>query len=41
MGPIEIGVILAAVALLFGPKFIPEWGRSLGDTFGYIKKRTK
>jgi sec-independent protein translocase protein TatA len=30
IGPLEIGIILIVVLLVFGPKKLPELGRSLG-----------
>jgi sec-independent protein translocase protein TatA len=30
IGPLEIGVILVIVLLIFGPKRLPDLGRSLG-----------
>jgi sec-independent protein translocase protein TatA len=30
VGPLEIGVVLLVVLLIFGPKRLPELGRSLG-----------
>ena len=32
LGPLELGIIAAVVLLIFGPKRIPELGRSLGRT---------
>jgi len=30
IGPLEIGILLIVVLLIFGPKKLPELGRSLG-----------
>ena len=30
IGPLEIGIILVIVLLIFGPKRLPDLGRSLG-----------
>lgn len=30
IGPLEIGIVLLIVLIIFGPKRIPELGRSLG-----------
>ena len=31
VGPLEIGIVLLIVLIIFGPKRIPELGRSLGS----------
>ena len=31
VGPLELGVVLIIVLVVFGPKRLPELGRSLGD----------
>jgi sec-independent protein translocase protein TatA len=31
VGPVEIGIVLLIVLIIFGPKRIPELGRSLGS----------
>ncbi len=31
IGPLEIGIVLLIVLIIFGPKRIPELGRSLGS----------
>jgi sec-independent protein translocase protein TatA len=30
IGPLEIGIVLVIVLIIFGPKRLPELGRSLG-----------
>jgi sec-independent protein translocase protein TatA len=30
IGPLEIGIVLVVVLLIFGPKRLPDLGRSLG-----------
>lgn len=30
IGPLEIGIVLIVVLLIFGPKKLPELGRSVG-----------
>lgn len=31
IGPLEIGIVLVIVLIIFGPKRLPELGRSLGS----------
>ena len=31
IGPLEVGIVLLIVLIIFGPKRIPELGRSLGS----------
>lgn len=41
LGPGEIILILIAVLLIFGPKKLPELGKSLGQGIREFKKGTK
>ena len=41
LGPGEIVLILVAVLLIFGPKKLPELGKSLGQGIREFKKGTK
>ncbi|WP_034345253.1 twin-arginine translocase TatA/TatE family subunit [Deinococcus misasensis] len=41
LGPGEIVLILIAVLLIFGPKKLPELGKSLGQGIREFKKGTK
>lgn len=38
LGPLEIGLILLAVLLLFGPKRLPQLGKSIGKTMRAIRE---
>ncbi len=38
LGPMEIGLIALVVLVLFGPKKVTEFARSLGRTSGEFKK---
>lgn len=38
LGLPEIMIILAVVLLIFGPKKLPQLGRSLGDAVGGFRK---
>jgi len=40
-GPMEIGVIVLVVLLLFGAKRLPEIGRALGEGIREFKKTIK
>ena len=40
-GPLELGVIVLVVLLLFGAKRLPEIGKSLGDGIREFKKSMK
>ena len=40
-GPLELGVILVVVLLLFGSKRLPEIGRALGEGIREFKKSLK
>lgn len=37
LGPLEIGIIVLVLLLLFGPKQLPKFARSIGQTIGEIK----
>jgi sec-independent protein translocase protein TatA len=37
IGPLEIGIILVIVLLIFGPKKLPDLGRSLGSSIREFK----
>lgn len=37
IGPMEIGIILAIVLLIFGPRQLPKLGKALGDTARSIR----
>lgn len=37
VGPLEIGIILVIVLLIFGPKKLPDLGRSLGSSIREFK----
>ena len=37
IGPLEIGIVLLIVLIIFGPKRLPELGRSLGSGFRGFK----
>lgn len=41
LGMPEILVIAGIVILLFGPKMLPKWGKSLGDTVREVKSFRK
>lgn len=38
LGPMEIGVVLVIVLILFGPKRLPGLGKSLGESIKGFKK---
>jgi len=38
LGPMEIGVVLIIVLILFGPKRLPGLGKSLGESIKGFKK---
>jgi len=38
LGPMEIGVVLVIVLILFGPKRLPGLGKSLGESIKNFKK---
>ena len=37
IGPLEIGIVLVIVLLIFGPKKLPDLGRSLGSSIREFK----
>lgn len=37
IGPLEIGIILLIVLIIFGPKKLPDLGRSLGSSIREFK----
>lgn len=37
IGPLEIAIVVAIALVIFGPKKIPELGRSAGQTFREFK----
>ncbi len=37
LGPMELGLILLVVLILFGPKRLPQLGKSLGKTMKAIR----
>lgn len=37
LGPMEVGVIVLALVLIFGPRQIPKLGRALGETVKSIR----
>ena len=41
IGPLEIGLILAVLLLLFGAKRLPEIGKSMGKSIREFKGATK
>ena len=41
MGPIEIAIIVALVLLLFGAKRLPNTGKALGETLGYVRGKSE
>lgn len=41
LGMGEVLLILAAVLLIFGPKKLPELGKSIGQTIREFKKSTR
>jgi sec-independent protein translocase protein TatA len=38
LGPLELGLILVVVLILFGPKRLPQLGKSLGKTMKAIRE---
>lgn len=40
LGPMEIGVLLLVMLFVFGPKKIPELGKSLGEGIAGFRKAT-
>ena len=38
LGPLELGLILLVVLILFGPKRLPQLGKSLGKTMKAIRE---
>jgi sec-independent protein translocase protein TatA len=38
LGPMEIGIVLVILLLLFGPKRLPGLGKSLGESIKGFKK---
>ncbi|MDA1192535.1 MAG: twin-arginine translocase TatA/TatE family subunit [Candidatus Poribacteria bacterium] len=41
LGPVEIGLIVVLVLLIFGPKRLPEMARSFGEAIQEFKKTGK
>ena len=41
LGPAELGVLLVLMIFIFGPKRIPEIGRSMGEALSSFKKATR
>ncbi len=37
IGPLEIGIVLVIVLIIFGPKKLPDLGRSLGSSIREFK----
>jgi len=37
IGPLEIGIVLLIVLIIFGPKKLPDLGRSLGSSIREFK----
>ena len=37
VGPLEIGIVLLVALLIFGPKRLPELGRSMGNGIRELK----
>lgn len=40
MGPLEIGLLVGLVLLLFGAKRLPDLGNALGETAGIVRGST-
>lgn len=38
LGATEIGIIVAIIVLLFGPKQIPRFAKSIGETMQELRK---
>lgn len=41
LGPMEIGLLLFVMLFAFGPKRIPEIGKSLGEALSGFRKATR
>ena len=41
LGPMEIGVLLVIMIFIFGPKRIPELGKSIGEALTGFRKATQ
>lgn len=41
LGPMEIGLIVLVVLILFGPKRLPELGKGIGEFFRNFTKGIK
>lgn len=41
LGPMEIGALLLLMIFMFGPKRIPEIGRSIGEALSGFRKATR
>jgi sec-independent protein translocase protein TatA len=41
LGPMELGIIVLVILLLFGPKRLPEMGKAIGQTIKEMKKTQK
>lgn len=41
LGPMEIGVLLVIMIFVFGPKRIPELGKSIGEALTGFRKATQ
>lgn len=41
LGPAEIGALLLLMIFIFGPKRIPEIGKSVGEALSSFKKATR
>ncbi len=41
LGPMEIGLIVLVVLILFGPKRLPELGKGIGEFFRNFTKSIK
>ncbi len=41
LGPVELGIILFVILLIFGPKRLPEMGKAIGRTIRELRKTSE
>ena len=41
MGPVELAIVAGLALLLFGAKRLPDTGKALGETLGYVRGKSE